>query len=135
MLDRVKTIENQVKQVRVSANDWQARLRPARKAQDDAERAHLELQAQRRQLRAELEGMGDDASDMAYLTSKAKLERLEGRIAKAGDERARTRATLERLEAEWHADIARRRSDVVASWRAFAYEQEKALRDELLALG
>ena len=135
MVDEVKTIESQLKLVRLAADDWQKRLRPARKALDDAERKHLELQQQRRKLRAELAAITDDVTDMAYLQLKARAERLEAQIVRAAEDAAKARKTLANLEVEWHGDISRQRSDVVMAWRKFAHESEDALRAELLALG
>ena len=135
MVDEAKAIESQVKLVRVSANDWQARLRPARRTLADAERQHLELQQQRRKVRAELEAIADDASDMDYLRLKAQAERLNARIVRAAEDEAKARRNLAALETEWHGDVARQRSAIVLAWRKFAHESEDALTKELLALG
>ena len=135
MVDEARAIENQVKLVRLSADDWQKRLRAPRKALADAERQQLELQQQRRKVRAELEAIGDDASDMAYLQLKARAERLEAQVVRAGDVAAAARKTLASLESEFHGDVARQRSAIVLAWRKFAHESEDALTKELLALG
>ena len=135
LTDRTKEIESQLKLARLNSDDWQKRLRPARKLVGDAERHFLELQQQRRKLRAELTAITDDVTDMAYLQLKAKVERLDAQIVRAGEDAVKARKVLSNLETEWHADVARQRSQIVADWRAFAYQAEDSLRAELLALG
>ena len=138
LTDRAKAIESQVKLANISADDWQRRLRPARKALTDAERQQLELQQQRRKIRAELvaiEAGEEDASDMAYLQLKARAERLEAKIVRAGEDTAKARKTLADLEQAWHSDISRQRSEIVLAWRTFTVESEKAFMKELLSIG
>ena len=135
MVDEVKAIESQLRLARLSADDWQKRLKPARKALTEAEGQQLELAAQRRKIRAELEAIGDDASDMAYLQLKARAERLEARVAVASADTAKARKTLADLEQSWHSDISRQRSEIVLAWRSFAQESEKAFMRELLSIG
>ena len=138
MVDEVKAIESQLRLARLSADDWQKRLKPARKALTEAEGQQLELAAQRRKIRAELvaiEAGEEDASDMAYLQLKARAERLEARVAVASADTAKARKTLADLEQSWHSDISRQRSEIVLAWRSFAQESEKAFMRELLSIG
>ena len=135
MVDEAKAIESKVRLAHISADDWEKRLRPARRTLADEERQHLELQQQRRKVRAELEAIGDDASDMAYLQLKARAERLEAKIVRAGEDVAKARKTLADLEQSWHSDISRQRSEIVLAWRTFTVESEKAFMKELLSIG
>ena len=67
MIDEVKAIESQLRLARLSADDWQKRLKPARKALTEAEGQQLELAAQRRKAVAQIAAIeaGDvDADDL-----------------------------------------------------------------------
>ena len=138
MIDEVKAIESKVRLARLSADDWQKRLKPARKALTEAEGQQLELQAQRRKAKAQIDAIeaGDvDADDMTYMRQKAAVARLDAKIARARDDTAKVRRTLADLEQSWHSDISRQRSEIVLAWRTFTVASEKAFMRELLSIG